>query len=64
MKNKLTIVKVGGLIINDDSLLSFWKISQKLTEKDNGSRGGNIASNYMRRLGIDQKWLMEEELLI
>ena len=57
MKNKLTIVKVGGLIINDGSLIkafleNFSKIDGK---KIMVHGGGNIASNYMRRLGIDPK---------
>ena len=59
MKNKLTIVKVGGLLINDDSLI---KIFLENFSKIDGKKimvhgGGNIASNYMRRLGIDPKMI-------
>jgi len=59
MKNKLTIVKAGGLIINDDSLI---KVFLENFSKIDGKKimvhgGGNIASNYMRRLGIDPKMI-------
>ena len=54
MKNKLTIVKVGGFIFEDeyklDSFLSnFSKISEN---KILVHGGGKIASNFSKKLGI------------
>ena len=49
MKNKLTIIKVGGGVLNDKKyyLKSFYLIFRKLMEKKYLVHGGGIiASNY------------------
>ncbi len=57
MKTKLTIVKVGGVIINDNLLFEeFMKSFSKINENKIIVHGGGIiASNYMIRLGIIPK---------
>ena len=54
MKTKLTIVKVGGVILNDTFLFDeFLKNFSRINEyKIIVHGGGIIASNYMIRLGI------------
>ena len=55
MKNKLTIVKVGGFIFEDeyklDSFLS--NFSKIIGNKILVHGGGKIASNFSKKLGID-----------
>ena len=57
MKTKLTIVKVGGVIVNDNLLFEeFMKSFSKINENKIIVHGGGIiASNYMIRLGIIPK---------
>ena len=54
MKNKLTIVKVGGFIFEDeyklDSFLS--NFSKIIGNKILVHGGGKIASNFSKKLGI------------
>jgi len=59
MKNKLTIIKVGGGILNERKL---FEIFLKNYSKIKGSKllvhgGGIIASNYMIKLGIPVKMI-------
>ena len=57
MKTKLTIVKVGGAILNDNLLFEeFLKNFSLINENKIIVHGGGIiASNYMIRLGIIPK---------
>ena len=59
MKTKLTIVKVGGVILNDSVLFDeFLKNFSRINEyKIIVHGGGIIASNYMIRLGIIPKMI-------
>ena len=59
MKTKLTIVKVGGVILNDTVLFDgFLKNFSRINEyKIIVHGGGIIASNYMIRLGIIPKMI-------
>ena len=59
MKTKLTIVKVGGVILNDTVLFDeFLKNFSRINEyKIIVHGGGIIASNYMIRLGIMPKMI-------
>jgi acetylglutamate kinase len=59
MKDKLTIIKVGGAVLNDNKIFkTFLNNFSKIEEKKILVHGGGIiASNYMVRLGIPPKFI-------
>ena len=59
MKDKLTIIKVGGAVLNDNKIFkTFLNNFSKIKEKKILVHGGGIiASNYLVRLGIPPKFI-------
>ena len=59
MKDKLTIIKVGGAVLNDNKIFkTFLNNFSKIKEKKILVHGGGIiASNYLIRLGIPPKFI-------